>query len=71
MQEIHSNTNALIACANAPGIPLRQFTAMTRLDQNRAVGQMAERANSSFKSRRRIHLELREYNVSRPTFWNC
>ena len=38
------NTNALIACANAPGIPPRQFTAMTRLDQNRAVGQMAERA---------------------------
>ena len=38
------NTNALIACANAPNIPSRQFTAMTRLDQNRAVGQMAERA---------------------------
>ena len=38
------NTNALIACANAPSIPSRQFTAMTRLDQNRAVGQMAERA---------------------------
>ncbi len=39
------NTNALIACANAPGISPRQFTAMTRLDENRAVGQMAERAN--------------------------
>ena len=38
------NTNALIANANAPSIPSRQFTAMTRLDQNRAVGQMAERA---------------------------
>ncbi len=38
------NTNALIACANAPSIPSRQFTAMTRLDQNRAVGQIAERA---------------------------
>jgi malate dehydrogenase len=38
------NTNALIACANAPSIPSRQFTAMTRLDQNRAVGQMAESA---------------------------
>ena len=36
------NTNALIACANAPNIPNRQFTAMTRLDQNRAVGQIAE-----------------------------
>jgi len=38
------NTNALIAAANAPGIPSNQFTAMTRLDQNRAVGQMALRA---------------------------
>tara|TARA_X000000368_G_scaffold42908_1_gene30922 strand:- start:904 stop:1899 length:996 start_codon:yes stop_codon:yes gene_type:complete len=38
------NTNALIASANAPSIPSRQFTAMTRLDQNRAVGQLAERA---------------------------
>ena len=36
------NTNALIACANAPTIPNKQFTAMTRLDQNRAVGQIAE-----------------------------
>ena len=38
------NTNALIASANAPNIPNRQFTAMTRLDQNRAGGQLAERA---------------------------
>ena len=38
------NTNALIASANTPSIPPQQFTAMTRLDQNRAVGQMAERA---------------------------
>jgi len=36
------NTNALIASANAPTIPNKQFTAMTRLDQNRAVGQIAE-----------------------------
>jgi len=41
------NTNALIACANAPSIPSRQFTAMTRLDQNRAVGQMAEHSGVS------------------------
>jgi len=38
------NTNALIANVNSPSIPSRQFTAMTRLDQNRAVGQMAERS---------------------------
>ncbi len=39
------NTNALIASANAPSIPPQQFTAMTRLDQNRAVGQIAQRAD--------------------------
>tara|TARA_B100000212_G_scaffold180537_1_gene135874 strand:- start:81 stop:965 length:885 start_codon:yes stop_codon:yes gene_type:complete len=38
------NTNALIANVNSPSIPSRQITAMTRLDQNRAVGQMAERS---------------------------
>ena len=41
------NTNALIASANAPGISSRQFTAMPRLDQNRAVGLMAETAGVS------------------------
>tara|TARA_B100001996_G_scaffold352094_1_gene312575 strand:+ start:54 stop:1052 length:999 start_codon:yes stop_codon:yes gene_type:complete len=39
------NTNALIASANAPSIPSRQFSAMTRLDQNRAMGQMAQHAD--------------------------
>jgi len=38
------NTNALIANVNAPDIPGSRFTAMTRLDQNRAAGQLAERA---------------------------
>ena len=38
------NTNALIACANSSGIPARQFTAMTRLDQNRAHGQIADKS---------------------------
>jgi malate dehydrogenase len=36
-----ANTNALIASANAPDIPLRCFTAMTRLDHNRAIAQLA------------------------------
>jgi malate dehydrogenase len=38
------NTNALIARANAKGIAGKQFTAMTRLDQNRAHGLLAEKA---------------------------
>jgi malate dehydrogenase len=36
-----ANTNALIAMNNAPDVPNERFTAMTRLDQNRAYGQLA------------------------------
>jgi len=36
-----ANTNALIAAAHAPDVPKSRFTAMTRLDHNRALGQLA------------------------------
>ena len=39
-----ANTNALIAMNNAPKIPHEQFTAMTRLDQNRAMGLLASKS---------------------------
>jgi malate dehydrogenase len=39
-----ANTNALIAQQNAPGIPAERFTAMTRLDHNRAIAQLAAKA---------------------------
>jgi len=38
-----ANTNALIAMSNAPDIPDERFTAMTRLDENRAVAQLADK----------------------------
>ena len=38
-----ANTNSLIAMHNAPNIDPRQFTAMTRLDHNRAVSQLAQK----------------------------
>jgi malate dehydrogenase len=38
-----ANTNALIAMSNAPDVPNERFTAMTRLDQNRAYGQLASK----------------------------
>jgi malate dehydrogenase len=38
-----ANTNCLIAMNNAPDIPRERFTAMTRLDENRAVAQLAEK----------------------------
>ncbi|MEN0072115.1 MAG: malate dehydrogenase [Propionicimonas sp.] len=36
-----ANTNALIAMSNAPDIPRERFTALTRLDHNRAISQLA------------------------------
>ena len=41
-----ANTNCLIAMSNAPSIPNENFTAMTRLDHNRAVWQLASKTNS-------------------------
>jgi malate dehydrogenase len=38
-----ANTNALIAMSNAGDIPRERFTAMTRLDENRAVAQLADK----------------------------
>ena len=39
-----ANTNALIAASHAPDIPPSRFTAMTRLDHNRALAQLATKA---------------------------
>jgi malate dehydrogenase len=39
-----ANTNCLIAAAHAPDVPRQRFTAMTRLDHNRAVGALAKKA---------------------------
>ena len=38
-----ANTNALIAMGNAPDVPRERFTAMTRLDHNRAIAQLANK----------------------------
>ncbi|MEV0052011.1 malate dehydrogenase [Saccharopolyspora shandongensis] len=42
-----ANTNALIAQAHAPDVPAERFTAMTRLDHNRALSQLAQKLNVS------------------------
>jgi len=39
-----ANTNALIAASHAPDVPKSRFTAMTRLDHNRAKSQLAKKA---------------------------
>jgi malate dehydrogenase len=52
-----ANTNALIAQSNAPDIPAKRFTAMTRLDQNRAVAMLAN------------HLEVSVTDVQDLVVW--
>ena len=52
-----ANTNALIAQAHAPDIPAERFTAMTRLDHNRALAQLAGK----------LGVPLTE--ISRMTIW--
>jgi malate dehydrogenase len=42
-----ANTNALIALSNAPDIPPERFNALTRLDHNRAIAQLAAKTDSS------------------------
>jgi malate dehydrogenase len=49
-----ANTNSLIAQHNAPRLKPRNFTAMTRLDHNRALGQLAEKTGSHTTAIRRM-----------------
>src|SRR5690606_36793172 len=49
-----ANTNALIAAASADGVPAERFTALTRLDENRARAQLALALNVPVSSIRRV-----------------
>src|SRR6187551_2340492 len=42
-----ANTNALIAMSAAPDVPRERFTAMTRLDHNRAIAQLASKTGAA------------------------
>jgi malate dehydrogenase len=44
-----ANTNCLIAKSNAPDIPPERFTSMMRLDHNRAIAQLAKKADAAVK----------------------
>ncbi len=49
-----ANTNALIAMSNAPDIPRERFSALTRLDHNRALAQLAAKTGVSVNDVRRM-----------------
>jgi malate dehydrogenase len=49
-----ANTNALIAMKNAPDIPAERFSALTRLDHNRAISQLAAKTGAAVTDIRRM-----------------
>jgi malate dehydrogenase len=66
-----ANTNALIAMHNAPDVDPRQFTAMTRLDHNRAVGQLAAKLATDVSSVKRMTIWGNHSTTQYPDLFHC
>jgi malate dehydrogenase len=66
-----ANTNALIAMNNATGIDPRQFTAMTRLDHNRAMSQLAMRVNRPVSSIKKMTVWGNHSTTQYPDLSHC
>jgi malate dehydrogenase len=66
-----ANTNALIAMSNAPRIDRRQFTAMTRLDHNRAKTQLAEKTGTHVTDIRRMTIWGNHSATQVPDLRHC
>ena len=66
-----ANTNALIAMNNAKGIDPRQFTAMTRLDHNRAVTQIAQKLGRPVTSVKKMTIWGNHSTTQYPDLFHC
>ena len=66
-----ANTNALIAMNNAAGMDPHNFTAMTRLDHNRAVNQLAVRLGKPVTSIRRMTIWGNHSTTQYPDLVHC
>ena len=66
-----ANTNALIAMNNADGMDPRNFTAMTRLDHNRAVSQLAARVGRPVTSITRMTIWGNHSGTMYPDLFHC
>jgi malate dehydrogenase len=66
-----ANTNALIAMNNAAGMDPANFTAMTRLDHNRAVGQLAKKVGKPVASVRRMTIWGNHSDTQYPDLGHC
>ncbi len=66
-----ANTNAFIAMSNATEIDPKQFTAMTRLDHNRAVAQLAQRVGKPVTSIKKMTIWGNHSASQYPDLYNC
>ena len=66
-----ANTNAFIAMSNASEIDPKQFTAMTRLDHNRAVAQLAQRVGKPVTAIKKMTIWGNHSASQYPDIYNC
>src|SRR5215210_5800867 len=66
-----ANTNALIAQSNAPDVPRERFTAMVRLDHNRAMAQLAQKLDVGVSDIKRMTVWGNHSTTQVPDLGNC
>ncbi len=66
-----ANTNALIAMHSAPDIPTQRFSALTRLDHNRALAQLAHRTGSSVTDIAKMTIWGNHSATQYPDLFHC
>lgn len=66
-----ANTNALITLSNAPDVDPRQIQAMTRLDHNRAMSQLAAKTGSSVNEIKKMTIWGNHSASQYPDIFNC
>ena len=66
-----ANTNALIAQSNAPDIPKERFNALTRLDHNRAIAQLAAKLGVPVTDVKRMTIWGNHSSTQYPDLFHC
>jgi malate dehydrogenase len=66
-----ANTNCLIAMSNAPDVPNERFTAMTRLDHNRAIAQLANKVQADVTDVTDMSVWGNHSPTMYPDLWNA
>ena len=66
-----ANTNALIAMHSAPDVAQKQFTAMTRLDHNRALTQVAQKTGASVNDIKKMTIWGNHSATQYPDLFHC